>query len=271
MSGYGEILRELCPEMPEMDIPELTPEEYEAKRAEWYNAVAGTLNEKDGIECSICHNKGTIQRPDGSIQECECMNRRRSVQGMKISGLGGLLSKSFESFVAEDPWQIRAKKMTMHYAATAISDWMYFGGQHGCGKTHLCTAVCKALIDRGRLVKYMLWNDISQKLSAYKYKADEYAAFLDSIKTVDVLYIDDFLKTPTNGENIPEKPSAEELHNAYVVINARYFADKLTIISSEHFLSEYEDYDGAASGRIKEKASATIQILRSPERNYRKR
>lgn len=271
MNEYMAMLRRLCPEMPEMDIPELTPEEYDAKRAEWYNALSGSLSKQDGIECEICRNKGTIQLRDGSLQECVCMKKRRAVMKMKSSGLGGLVNKSFENYRDTEEWQTRAKGMCMQFAQNAEREWLYFGGQHGSGKTHLCTAVCKKLIERGRNVRYLLWSDISRKLSAYKFKAEDYERLLEGLKRVDVLYIDDFLKTPADGEGKPDKPSAEELHNAYTVVNTRYFADRMTIISSEHMLSEYENYDGAASGRIREKSGATVQILRSPERNYRKR
>lgn len=261
---------------PEVDIPKMTPEEYMKARVDWYNRTTGNLNEEDGISCDICHNKGFIQKisaDDGQphLIECYCMKQRRAVKAMQASGLGGLIDKDFDNYDATEAWQERAKRLSMEFSEKPDKSWLYFGGMHGSGKTHLCTAVCKALINQGRTIKYLLWGEINQKLNALKYKYEESEQYLDELKRVDVLYIDDFLKTATDQNNKPEKPGREELHNAYTVINARYFANKKTLISSEHFIAEYEIYDGAAAGRIKEKASALILINREDARNYRKK
>lgn len=261
---------------PGVDIPEMSPEEYMKAKVDWYNKTIGSLNEEDGIECDICLNKGYIQTiNEGSEQpcviECYCMKQRRAVKAMQSSGLGGLIDKSFDNYHAETDWQERAKRMAVEFSEKPDKSWLYFGGMHGSGKTHLCTAVCKELINQGRTVKYLLWGEINQKLNALKYRYEESEQYLDELKRVEVLYIDDFLKTATGQNNRPEKPGREELHNAYTVINARYFANKKTLISSEHFIAEYEDFDGAAAGRIKEKSSALILIDRSDVRNYRKK
>ena len=580
MESIRDLIQRTAP--PGVQIPALSPEEYERQRKTWYNTTAGNLDKEDGINCDRCRNRGFIENESGELAECSCMKQRRAVKAMRSSGLGGLIDKTFEGYDISTPWRECARNMAQTYANKTDDSWLYFGGQHGCvdadteffdgskwtriadynggkvlqydpstkkaslvlptrfikkkaqelyhlcsatgsvnqvlssdhnfayvtskghmqkkpfsdvmamhystvqgfygrietafhysgkgidlsdndirlmcaviadgsfhkkltlctvnvkkerkkermrellasqpykeykksdgysmfrfysprrekiftdywydcterqleiicdevfrwdgnvdhegrrtffttqnqsadfvqfalsatgkrstitiderkdkkkcyvvhaikggslvrisssggttkakiteykpidgkqycfavdsgylvlrrnnrifitgncGKTHLCTAVCKALIDQGRSVKYMLWGDISQHLDALKFKADEYERFLGEIKSVDVLYIDDFLKTATDANNEPAKPGTAELHNAYTVINARYFADKKTIISSEHFLTEYECYDGAAAGRIREKVSTQILIKREPGRNYRK-
>lgn len=268
MESIRELIQRTAP--PGVQIPAMSPEEYERQRKTWYNTTAGNLDKEDGINCDRCRNRGFIETEAGELAECSCMKQRRAVKAMRSSGLGGLIDKTFEGYEVSTPWRECARNMAQTYANKADNSWLYFGGQHGCGKTHLCTAVCKSLIDQGRSVKYMLWGDISQHLDALKFKADEYERFLGEIKSVDVLYIDDFLKTATDANNEPAKPGTAELHNAYTVINARYFADKKTIISSEHFLTEYECYDGAAAGRIREKVSTQILIKREPGRNYRK-
>ena len=198
------------------------------------------------------------------------MEKRRAIKTMRSSGLGGLIDKSFDNFNAVEEWQIRAKTKAENYAKVGSDSWLYFSGQTGCGKTHLCTAICKDFLNQGRSLKYLLWGDISQNLNALKYKADEYKQYMNELKNIDILYIDDFLKTPSDENGVPEKPQIEDIRNAYTVINARYFAKKKTIISSEHFMSDYERYDGAAAGRIKQ-MSELIQIERNSERNYRKK
>lgn len=65
---------------------------YAVKMAEWRNAEQGNLNERDGIECDICKNKGIIYSADDnnpvlSQRPCKCMAKRNAVKYMKESGL----------------------------------------------------------------------------------------------------------------------------------------------------------------------------------------
>ena len=75
---------------------------------------------------------------------------------------------------------------------------VFAGGQVGCGKTHICTGIVRELIKQGREARYMLWRDESTAIKATVKYPEEYAALVEPLKTVDVLYIDDFLK-PTAG------------------------------------------------------------------------
>lgn len=273
MNDFLKLVQEIKPDVEIPDVP--TAQTYAEMQTKWYNENVGTLDKEDGLNCDICRNKGKIQCVDSEgqiyVKICSCMQKRNAVLAMKYSGLEGLISKTLDDFKVNEVWQERAKNKTIEFINADSDTWLYFSGQTGCGKTHLCTAACKALIDKGRNVKYLLWGDISQRLNALKYKAEEYESYMQELKDVEVLYIDDFLKTPTNAGGIPEKPNAEDIKNAYTVINARYFADKKTIISTEHFINEYDAYDSAAAGRIKEKAKIIIQVDRKPERNYRKK
>lgn len=274
MSNFMQMLKAINPDVA-VEVPQYSAIEYAKIRASWYNANLGSLNKEDGINCDICMNKGQIQcaseEGETYVKECQCMRKRRAIKAMRSSGLGELIDKSFDNFNAVEEWQIRAKTKAVSYASKNNDDsWLYFSGQTGCGKTHLCTAICKDFLNQGRSLKYLLWGDISQKLNALKYKAEDYEQYMSELKSVDILYIDDFLKTPSDENGVPEKPQIEDIRNAYTVINARYFAKKKTIISSEHFMSEYERYDGAAAGRIKQ-MSELIQIERNSERNYRKK
>ena len=236
-------------------------------QCDMFNRTVGNLNENDGINCNKCLNRGRFEYLDGETgniitRECECMKKRNSVLFMQKSGLGNLLEKSFENFRAEEPWQTSAKQAAIIYTQQVTERWLYMSGVHGCGKTHLCTAVCKALMNQGRNVKYLLWTDISQKLDALKFRYDEYENYLQEIRNTDVLYIDDFLKNSDSGREY------NEIKKAYVIINARYYADKKTIISSEIPLKDYYSSDGAAAGRIREK-STNIAIQSDNSRDFR--
>lgn len=252
------------------DIPD--QQTYVKMQCEWYNKSAGKL---DGIDCRICRNKGYIAKVDKTgdfaLSECSCMKKRRTLWGMKASGLGELLDKSsFEKYEVKEAWHDKMKKSALHYAANHRESWFYLAGQSGSGKTMLCTAICKELINQGFNVCYMLWDKISQKLDAYRYKEALYDSFICEIKDAEVLYIDDFLKTDQGTDGIPLRPSSSELKKAYTVINERYLARKITLISSEHYITEIASYDSATGGRIKEMSGDyTLSIKRDEKRNYR--
>ena len=261
---FFDILREK-----NIPVPKAVPtgSDYMKWQCEMANKTVGHLSEKDGINCGKCLNRGYFEMFDEEnknifIRECDCMKKRNSVIFMQKSGLGNLLEKSFENFNVNESWQESAKQAAILYTQQKTERWLYMSGVHGCGKTHLCTAVCKALMEQGRTVKYLLWTDISQKLDSLKFRFEEYENYLSEIKNTDVLYIDDFLKNSDNGKDY------NEIKKAYVVINARYFADKKTILSSEISLKDYYSADGAAAGRIREK-SMNIPIQTDNSRDFR--
>ena len=89
-----------------------------------------------------------------------------------------------------------------------------------------------------------------------------------------MLYLDDFLKTPTELKNrvdTPTKPPYQDVMLAYEIINARTITGKKTIISSEHHLPEIISYETACGGRIHratQNGKFSFNIGRSPERRY---
>lgn len=260
------------------EIPEIEPVKVDASlyyrmREQWHNEKAGNLL---GYNCTKCLNRGNFLRIDefGNefIKECECMATRRNFKAIEYSGLVNLVSScTFDAFKAEEEWQKELKRTAWQFANDDSDYWLYVSGISGSGKTHICTAVCKHLMEKGRTVKYMLWSDINHKLDSNKYNDEEYNRFMRELKSVDILYIDDFAKTTVKGNAVTDLPLAE-IKNAYNVINARYLANKKTIISSELFITDLISLDCAVGGRIKQKSGKyLIQIKREDSRNYRLR
>ena len=135
------------------------------------------------------------------------------------------------------------------------------------GKTHLCTAVCADYMRRGYSCYYMRWADDSKRIKASITDPEEYSALVGKLKSVDVLYIDDFLKaagdTPTKGD----------INLAFEIINYRNAVeDKVTIISSELTLIDIKNnVDEAIAGRIFELCGNKygIGIKRDTAKNWR--
>lgn len=229
---------------------------------DFYNARVGPLK---GYNCNKCLNRGYTAyfNSEGDMinKTCECMKLRKRESAVKASGLAEYINrKTFESFKAEESWQEVMKMRTEHFAEHP-SGWLFVAGQTGCGKTHLCTAVCREMIMSDRDVSYMKWSTLCQSLRAVKFNDAVYENRLQEIKNVDVLYIDDFFKQ--------DKPDKEI---AYEIIDARYISKKTTIITSEYYIEDLMNIDEAIAGRIKEMSGGnTIQILKQEGRNYRLR
>jgi DNA replication protein DnaC len=249
-------------------IPFSSYELYMQQKCEWYNETTGNL---PYIDCPKCKNRGYIAKLNENLEEvhvrCECMKTRENIHTMKKSGLGGLLARcTFESYNAETEWQQRAKALAADYVKNGGKKWLYVSGQSGCGKTHLCTAVCGQLMNNGKTVVYTVWRNLLHELQGLQFKEELYRAKLTELRATDVLYIDDFLKSLDNSK------IGLELNFAFEIINARYNADKPTIISTEIFTEDLIKLDTATAGRIIEKtAGYKIQIKKENDRNYRLR
>lgn len=134
-----------------------------------------------------------------------------------------------------------------------------------CGKTHICTAIAGHYIKAGKEVKYMLWCEEAKKLKALV-NDKSYQDLIRIYKTVDVLYIDDFLKVKSG-----ESPTPADINLAFEIINHRLIENnKITIISSEKKLDELMEYDEATMSRIYQKTGVyKLNINKDISKNYR--
>ena len=247
------------------DISNINLEELKLEAA---NATTGKLG---GLDCQICHNRGYtyFMQHSGELvtRECQCMPKRRNLLRIERSGLKDVLDGyTFERYQTPHDWQRKAKLTAMKYAVESNGQWFCALGAVGSGKSHLCTAICGKLLDAGFEVRYMLWRDDSRKIKAVVNDAEEYERLAEPLKTVQVLYIDDFFKS---GEgNI----TAGDINLAFEILNARYIRKNLvTIISSEHSLEKVLDIDEAIGSRIREKSKGFCLHFEGSDKNWRLR
>jgi len=237
------------------------------KRADSYNKEVGSL---PGYDCPKCLNKSHIAIVrDGYevMAQCSCMGIRESMRRIEKSGLSKSLSEcTFEKYTASDAWQINIKATVERFAENPAGAWLYIGGQVGAGKTHLCTAAVGKLLHAGMSAHYMLWRDESVRLKAIVNNDEEYAADITPLKTVDVLYIDDFLKTERG-----KLPTAADINLAFEILNHRYINRELvTILSSELSVEQLLDVDEAVGSRIFQRTRGySLHISHSRDKNYR--
>lgn len=244
-------------------ISDYDPAAHAQLKADSLNRQEGDRNQADGYDCRICRNKGYIAKAVEErvvFADCKCAETRRSIQRMQSSGLKNVIKEfTFEKYDATENWQKTIKAAAFEYAKNPVG-WFALFGQSGCGKTHLCTAICRTLLLSGKSVRYMLWRD---EIVRIKQGGEGLQDLLDSFKTAEVLYIDDLFKS---GD---ARPTSADISHAFEIINYRYNnPELLTVISSEFTIEELLGIDEAIGGRIYERANV-FSIDRNRDRNYR--
>ena len=172
--------------LPGRSVPAYDPAAHGRMKADSFNGIPGDLT---GMDCPKCKNRGCIAYPqdDGSIRtaSCSCMTIRRCIWQMERSGLQKSIRElTFERFRAEEPWQKQALTKAREYAEAPMG-WLLLAGQSGCGKTHLCTAVCRQLLLSGQEVRYMPWREESGQLKAMRLDSSEREAMLSDLKKAE--------------------------------------------------------------------------------------
>ena len=247
----------------------LTNKERLELQAKWFNEEAGNLDE---LDCPICKNKGYIQKViyeelygDYSLtmQHCECWHKRQTIQRARKSGLGEYVNKRFEDFTIQEDWQKDIRSKALEYIKDESKAWWCIVGQSGSGKTLIsCTIANYLLIVKNMNVLYITWTDFisSLKRNMMADNAKGVSDYLEYVKGVDVLFIDELLK----------KFNETDLKYLIEIINYRYTNDLKTIITSEKTISELLDIDEATFSRLIEKSKKYITIIPNDRsKNYR--
>ena len=229
---------------------------------------AETLEDYDlgGVDCPLCGNTGRlIEQGPGllelHVRECACMRKRRSLRSLRRSGMADMARRYTFAAYQTDSEHRRAVKAAAERFVQADEGWFFIAGQSGSGKSHICTAICAALIERGLELSFLSWRDEAPSLKASVTEREQYETRMKKLKSVPVLYIDDFLKG---------KITEADVNLAFEILNARYNNAALrTVLSSEWKLDELLQLDEALGGRICERARG-FTVLAPPD-NWRLR
>ena len=208
---------------------------------------------------------------------CECQKIRKSLHQIQKSGLNNMLRKyRLDNYDTKETWQRIIREEAFDYIdyITDINQvekgkpWYFIGGASGAGKTHICTAICAELLQKGIPVRYMLWRDDSMKLKGFVMEPEIYSKTINELKNITVLYVDDLFKI---GHMNVNQPSSADVNLAFEILNYRYNNPELiTIISSEYEIRDLQSIDAAIAGRIYERANPYIYNIQvAPGKNYR--
>lgn len=191
------------------------------------------------------------------------IERKKAAQLKKALEESGLINtiktKTFDSYIAKEPWQERMKRICEEYADNP-DKWLFVSGPSGCGKTHLCTAVVGKLTQKKIPVWYMLYREEIERLKPVSWTDDEEREWLMArYKKAGSLYIDDLFKGGATKADIKVM---------FELIDYRYRENLRTIISTEFSLKELADIDTAIAGRISEMSKKAL-VKNDKSRNYR--
>ena len=243
--------------------------------AKWLQDKADRENEEEGhlkgVDCQKCKNKGYIvivRDNEQLMKSCDCMKVRKSLERIEKSGLKTAIEElRFDNFITPEKWQENMLNTAKAYVENGEKKWLFFGGNSGSGKSHLCTAVCGEMLKRGKSVRYMMWRDEGTKLKSIVNESAEYSRMIGDLKEVEVLYIDDFLKVQRG-----QQPTPADINLAFEILNYRYANRLQTIISSEKTLDDILSLDDAVGGRIYELAKGYgMSLAYDKNKNFRLR
>lgn len=228
---------------------------------------------KGGFNCDLCGNKGGKMVPNehGLLiwEGCSCLENKKTLFNTEKSGLGDLLNYRVSDFEVTEPFQRHMKDATSHYLLYGQKRWFLALGQPGCGKTMLCSAICNQRLNKGHVVKYLIWKEFVSKMHHMKYDQDREYYYQEYVRA-EILYIDDLLKG---------KVTEYERDLAFQIINYRYNKDLVTVISSELLIEDLRKLDEAIASRMYQKArfkdddgktlTYVLEIGRDDKKNYR--
>ena len=182
-------------------------------------------------ECEECGDSGYVEG-----RMCDCMKRALVLAGYESSGIFELMkTQSFDNFSLDYYKQSaknfevmsksfdKLKSFAENFSADTYANFIFVGGT-GLGKTHLSTAVAKAVIDKCFDVLYVTATSMVADFEQKKFGGAE-KDLVDTSRyySSDLLIIDDL------GTEMSTQFSVSCI---YEIINARIMARKSTIIST---------------------------------------
>lgn len=223
---------------------------------------------KKDYKCDKCKDTLYIQFKDDEgrlfSRKCECYNNVINEQRLARTPLANKKDEyTFEKYKADKEWRKNILQSAKAYVKE-LNGWFFIGGQVGCGKTHICTAVVRNVAYLNNMgFEYILFNQKMTELKQAKFDDKEkYQDTINRLIEVDILFIDDLFKI---------QPTNTDLDILFDIINGRYLNNKICVISSEKFITDIYNIDNAIGSRIIEKSGCVLEISYDESKNYRLR
>ena len=237
----------------------------------YYNSTTGNVN-----NCPKCKGRGDFDkiiydkysgRAQSAAYVCpQCGGHPTAEKRIQQSDVASELKEmTFDSFNLDSD-EARIMESQAHGFIRQLNSkepqtFFYIGGSVGTGKTHLCMAMLNELANYRNFKTFWWYPDMSN-LKAVK-NTEEYSKRIEKLRTVEVLYIDDLLKTSKGKE-----ATSADRETIGEILEDRYNKKRITIMSSEHTLGELGGIDEWLASRILERASKRF-VIKAQGRNKR--
>lgn len=242
----------------------------ESANRDWANNTDGTPRD-GGPYCEKCRNKRMIHYFDWEtgyewVEYCECYPALKAMRNIRKSGLGEYIKNlTFANFERKAEYQKQMYDLAQEFFHSNGQSWFAIFGQTGAGKTHICTALCGELLNRGQSLIYLRWAVEIKRIKMLGGGSNGYVDEMDKIFAHDVIYIDDLFKCSRG-----RTPTDAEIDIAFELIDNALSQRKILILSGETTLEQIRDIDEATAGRIKKECGKyLLQIKHDADKNYR--
>lgn len=209
-------------------------EELQAKRAELLKKNGYPEDYSDvRYECDKCSDSGFV---DGKM--CSCMRRELILAGCESSGIGKLMNEqNFENFSLDFYRGSQTEYSEMEQNLNTVfgfaetfdpesSENLLITGGTGLGKTHISSAIARAVIERGFDVYY---TGVQGLISDYERERFGNSSMVGGGEAIDRYFECDLLIIDDLGTEVTNQFSVSCLFN---VINTRLNLSKPTIINT---------------------------------------
>jgi len=221
-------------------------------------------------ECEVCKDRGYVERM-GNFQKCTCLKKLQEQLRYRKSNLRKRVEKeNFKTFKIEifdnDTKYSISPEMNLdkspreqmeailkdsltfieNFGSEDTKSLLFYGGV-GLGKSFMCSAIAKEIMDRGKSVIYYTANELIEMMQMYTFdKANFFKEYIiedyRDLDDVDLLIIDDL------GAELTNNFVRTSLFN---IINTRIIKGKKILISTNLTPTELKErYDDRIFSRL---------------------
>lgn len=241
------------------------------KKAKKRNQISPVSN---NYKCEKCKDTTWIQGENGNIR-CECYEMDLAKRLWENFGISPEDIKLLRDYKPWNEITKKAREIAVEYI-TRFEDiksdrenGFCLMGQPGAGKTHIVTAIGKALLDKNIPVVYMPYLEVMRELKACSMDEEYYDKKIERYKRAKVLIIDDLFKDKVRKGNLVGELREADIKHIYPILNYRYLNYLPTLISTECTPEILLNLDEALAGRILECCGKRFGIVFKSECNYR--
>lgn len=212
---------------------------------------------------------------NGRYKRCECYELEYVNRLWKNFGVDPSEIKMLRDYEVNNEVRKQARDKAIDYIKSFNSIEKNRGngfcvmGQSGAGKTHIITAIGKALLDKKIPVVYMAYLEGVRELKGNVLDLEYYKKLINRYKGARVLIIDDLFKDKIRSGQVIGDLKESDMKHIYEILNYRYLNCLPTLISTECTPELLIRLDEALAGRILECCGKRFGVVFKDNCNYR--